>query len=84
MSPRKHVDELWQLVEVPRLENASTRPRQVFGIRLEQACMRLSVALEVECFEPERTKLEQIELAATSDASFPIEQRPTVTTCESP
>ena len=78
------VDELGELVQVPRLEDAAPRPGQIFHVTLEQPRMRLSAALSFECEGSQRAELEEVELAASGDSALAIEDRPLIAATHCP
>lgn len=68
------VDELRQLVEVPRLEHAPAGPGEIHGIRFENTRVATGLVHPTESFLLERAQLEQIELTTLRDAPLAIEE----------
>jgi hypothetical protein len=70
----KDVEELRKLVEVPRLEDMTTGPGQVPGIRLEEPGMPFIVTLTVENIPAKHAELQEVELTTSRVPALPIEQ----------
>ena len=68
------VQELWELVEIPRLEQMPAGPGQVVRVRFVQPSVSAFEAHLLECGSPEGPELEQAERSAPGDPPLAIEE----------